>query len=163
MNASRQPEFDRLPATERLVLITLRAHVDGCRGSSVETLYRIACGLAWVERAMASFDALARTLVAGARRRPAIGRLADARVTCDEQCLLAVLAAYQLDQPAHAEARARWLVRGDFLARLAVHAGAFARALHRSGRTLSPDWLEAPGRALRAPAPIRQEVLQQIL
>jgi hypothetical protein len=163
MSASRHLDFDRLPATERLVLITLRARIDGCRGSSVETLYRIACGLAWVERAMASFDSLAETLVTGARRPLRIGRLADARVTCDEQCLLGLLAAHQLEQTGYAEARMRWLVRSAFLAPLAAHAGAFARALARSGRMLSPAWLEPPSRALRAPAPAAQSPRQQIL
>ena len=163
MDISRHLDFDRLPATERLVLITLRARVDGCRGSSVDTLYRMACGLAWVERAMASFDALVQTLAGGARRPLAISALADGCVSCDEQCLLALLAAHQLGLPGDAEARARWLVRHESVAALEEHAGAFARVLVRCGRQLSPDWLQPPTRALRAPAPIPQGARQQFL
>jgi len=161
VSVSRHLEFDCLPATERLVLITLRARIDGCRGASVETLYRIACGLAWVERAMASFDCMAQTLVTGARRPLGVARLADAVVACDEQCLIALLAAHQLGQHAHAEARARWLVRSHFLAPLQASADAFARALQRSGRRLSPGWLESTHRPQRAPVQVVHARVQQ--
>ena len=151
MSDARALQFDRLPVTERLVLVTLRARVDGGRGNAVETLYRIACGLAWLESAMASFDAMAATLMAGARRPIGIAALADARVACDERCLLALLAAHQQAQRAQAEARVRWLVRGAFRAPLEEASGAFARALDRSGRRLSPDWLQSAYRPPRTP------------
>ena len=161
MSDMRRLQFDRLPPTERLVLVTLRARVDGCRGSAVETLYRIACGLAWVERAMASFDAMTETLTAGARRPIGIAALADAGVACDERCLLALLAAHQQERPAQVEARARWLVRGAFRAPLERASGAFAAALERSGRRLSIGWLEPPRRLPRTPPPMHLPPAQQ--
>lgn len=142
MGPSEVATFEQLPATERLVLITLRARHENCRGTaSLETLYRIACGLAWVEPAVASFESMACALIAGRRRTLAIEELAATRVSPDEQCVMALLASCQLGEQAQTRARACWLVRSQFVESLKLHAETFAHTLAGSGCELSSRWL----------------------
>jgi hypothetical protein len=135
-------EFDQLPTSERLVLITLRVRLDDHQGvACIETMYRIACGLAWMERAVAAFEAMVSTLHAGGRRAFHTQDLTAARVTADEHCLLALLAAHQLGHRAHTDVRAAWLVRPAFRQVLQHAAGSFAHTLARSECVLSGSWV----------------------
>lgn len=144
--------FDRLPATERLVLIGLRARLDGNPGpGAVETLFRMACGLVGVERALARFDAMVRVIVLSGRRRFIAGGLGADRLSPDEHCVLALLAAHQHGDPLLVREWGLWLVKREALGTLTRSAEDFARTLSRSGRTLSRAWI-AP--ADSAPAPL---------
>lgn len=155
MHCLKDLKFEQLPSTERLVLITLRTRFDGRRGAaSLETMYRIACGLARVERAVASFESMVCALLAGSRRPFRVKDLADASVSPDEHCLVALLAVHQCNERVQAEARARWLVRPKFLDPLQSSTNAFAHTLARSGCKLSRCWIEPDKpKHHRVPAP----------
>ena len=163
MHCSHDLEFARLPATERLVLVTLRARLGNFPGAAaLESLYRIACGLAWVERTVAAFEAMTCTLAAGTRRPFRVRHPASEDVSVDEQCLLALLAAHQLGARVQAEARTIWLVGPEFHADMQRCAGTFADALARSGCRLSGTWMlgvkpfaDRPARGSDAPGPVR--------
>jgi hypothetical protein len=138
------PQFAQLPGSERLVVITLRAHLDDRHSAAcVETLYRIACGLSWMERAVASFEAMVGALQAGSRRPFLAPDLSADRVSPDERCLLRLLAAHQLGARAHMEAGVAWLVRPEFHQTMQRCAAVFAHTLARSGCALSTSWIHA--------------------
>ncbi len=109
----------------------------------VETLYRIACGLTWMERAVASFEAVVGALTTGGRRPFLAPDPGADRVSPDERCLLALLAAHQLGARAHAEAGVIWLARPDFHRYTQRCAADFAHTLARSGCALSTRWIHA--------------------
>lgn len=137
-------QFQQLPGSERLVLITLRARLDHNHSAAcVETLYRIACGLSWMERAMACFEAMVDALITGGRRPFLAPDPGADRVSPDERCLLALLAAHQLGARAHMEAGVIWLARPEFHRTTQRRVADFAHTLARSGCALSTSWIHA--------------------
>ena len=144
MQSLLSAHFDQLPDSERLVLVTLRARLaDRHSAACVQTLYRIACGLAWMERVVAAFEAMVGALQVGGRRPFLAPDLSADRVSPDERCLLALLAAHQLGARAHQEAGVLWLARPQFHPSTQRCAAVFAHTLARAGCALSPCWIHA--------------------
>lgn len=130
-------ELQQLGAAEQFVVWALRRRAEGRAGeTSLQLGFVMGFGIARVEPALAALHDLAGAWERGGRRPPRFGPRPCPRLARDERAAVALVAARQRGDAAHAAALAAFLVRPGQQAPLLAGAGDLATLLADRGLLL---------------------------